>query len=171
MLREVKMSYRTVKPVFSYRMLGVTRSTWSIQSLEVNFDTTKTPTCNADALVVRQNFQRQYTITYGKTECIYTDCSGEVELQRVACGRRVSVMKWCAWTLREENSIFTAELYAIVLAMGAIKGSKKKEFVIFSDSYSVLTKLSTLQYSDAYVRAVQHKLCEQKQRNRRVVCC
>ena len=46
-------------------------------------------------------------------------------------------------SIPEESSIFTAEVYAIILAMSIVKGSKKKEFVIFSDSYSFLTKLST----------------------------
>lgn len=92
---------------------------------------------------------------YGKMECIstyYSNGGGGADNgvgAAAVCGE-VGRME----TIPEESSIFIAEVYAIVLAMGVVNGSKEEEFVLFSDSYSVLTKLPTLLYSDAYIRAL-----------------
>lgn len=43
-----------------------------------------------------------------------------------------------------EASVFSAELYALELAISIAKSDRTSKFVIFSDSLSVLTQLKTI---------------------------
>ena len=87
---------------------------------------------------------------------IYTDGSKTITHVGCAfvCGDSVIAQKLPVYT-----SIFTAELYAIVLALDFIIKQKHKKYIIYSDSQSVLKALSSYQESShTIVRQIKWQL-------------
>ena len=169
-MNEMNIPFETVKPAFSYRILGVTTPTWTINPPEVNFEMKSVSKNCVDGAAVRQQFKQMLSEKYAKLECNYTDGSkGSRE--------RPGVGSAAVWgnavrmeALPPESSIYTAEVYAIVLALKMLKACKKN-CVVFSDAYSVLVKLSVVQYTDTYVRMLQHEIVDRRKRNQKIEFC
>ena len=97
---------------------------------------------------------------YPNAEFIYTDgskgCNGAMSVGAAAVyGDTVNTE-----ALPAESSIYTAEVYAIRLAMQIAEESNKNFFVIVSDSNTALAKLSRIEYTDPYVQRLQHSVFE-----------
>ena len=69
-----------------------------------------------------------------------------------------------------QSSIYSAEVYAIILALQMLKGCKKN-CIMFSGAYSVLVKLSVVHYSDTYVRTLHHEIDDRRKRNHKIEFC
>ena len=75
LMNEMNIPFGTVKSAFSYRILGVTAQTWTINSSEVNFEMKSLSKNCVDSAAVRQQFKQVLSEKYAKLECIYTDGS------------------------------------------------------------------------------------------------
>ena len=71
-------------------------------------------------------------------------------------------------TLPSEASIYTAELYAVNMAIGIIKENKNENFVIISDSRSVLSKMRKGEEQDTMMRCLQHQIYDSREEGQRV---
>ena len=59
--------------------------------------------------------------------------------------------------LPDNNSIFTAEAKAIDIAIYHIRNQEEKQFIIFSDSLSVLKSLKNLNHSNPFIQQILRK--------------
>ena len=102
-----------------------------------------------------QNFRRLCNNQYHGYTKLYTDGSK----RKVGVGAAVV---W-SWNVRKaslpaEASIFSGELHAIEMAENIIETTSGTKFVIFSDSYSVLTSLLNNRNDHSVARRVLHKI-------------
>ena len=127
LLEEHELTFKTVEPAFSYRILDISTPTWAIHPLTMKFELIGT--CNA---VLRQLFRDVWREKYGAMELVFTD--GSKNEDGVGAG-----VVWRRGARSEilpcDASVYTAELYAIFLARLIIKKNPSKKFVIFSDSF------------------------------------
>ena len=95
--------------------------------------------------------EKFYNILQHQPDHLYVFTDGSKENGRAACAAVLSktVLKKA---LPRESSIFTAEAYAIDLALSIISKSKHKKFIIFSDSLSVLLSLRSKKFLNPLIK-------------------
>ena len=74
-------------------------------------------------------------------------------------------------TLHREASIFSAELYAIPMAVGVIGELADMQFVTMSDSFSVLRAISDIRNRYPVIRKMFQETGEMKDRNKEIEMC
>lgn len=129
---------------FSYDscILESSEETAPWQSLpEYNFSLTKFNKKDTSPLVLQQEFA-ELKHSFGDHAEIYTD--GSRTADGVSCAM-VSTTVTRSHRLNQAASIYTAELYAIILALNFILQSCIKSAVIYTDSLSSLRAMSSLQ--------------------------
>lgn len=142
-----------VRPNFSYRILGITKPTWSIDPCTVDLELAENPKNQTTVNVYRQMFNDLIYRKYENHKQIFTDGSKSdagVGAAAVWEGGMSTA------TLPEDASIYTAELHAIYLASRHIEETQDNNFVIMSDSLSVLLSMNTINMNNAIVRRLQH---------------
>ena len=99
---------------------------------------------------------------------IYTD--GSKDGNRVGCA---AIFKdtHLKQRLPDNASIFTAELKAIDLALDAVSESEDREFIIFSDSLSVLVSLQNKKLDNPLIINVLHSLHTLSRAHKTIVFC
>ena len=71
-------------------------------------------------------------------------------------------------TLLREVSIFSAELYAIPMAVSVIGELAEMPFVIMSDLFSVLKAISDIRNRHPVIRKVFHEIAQMRDRNKEI---
>lgn len=144
---------KTIKP-FGLRMDSILKETeiittnihnhlipnippWKIKTPNVNLSLKELQKAKTHPSIYQEEI---YNILkkYPKHHRIYTD--GSKDKERTACAA-VSNIKTLKKALPSESSIFSAEAYAINLALEIIHNSSYQKFIILSDSRSVLESL------------------------------
>ena len=99
---------------------------------------------------------------YPSHTCVYTD--GSKNDSKVGCAS-VSKFHKSKVRLPDNSSIFTAEVVAIDLALRFIASSTRRDFIIFSDSLSVLQSIKNKNFSNPLIQQIlinHHKLLDSK---------
>ena len=113
---------------------------WLIEKPKIDLSLTKFKKGNLEPHIFRTLFN-ELREAYGECGAIFTDGSKIDEKVGCACSYR---RKTISRRLPDGCSIFTAELQAILLALLAVKESRKKKFIICSDSKSALQALNKM---------------------------
>ena len=98
---------------------------------------------------------------------VYTD--GSTDGDNVGCAS-VSDFHTSKARLRDNSSIFSAEVQAIYLALNFIASNNNRNFIIFSDSLSVLQSLQNRNLSNPLVQQLLIKHHELSS-NRNIIFC
>jgi len=144
-----------ITPAFSYNLLNITRPSWSVQPFSLNTDLLAFPKATTEPHVYRQNFHFLLTAFYEDHFHIYTDGS-KVDWGVGAAAVGVGVLR--RMSLPKQASIFTAELYAIHLALNLIPELHHRSYVIFCDSLAALQSLQDRYSPNCLSRKLQHRL-------------
>ena len=110
---------------------------WTFSQPRVLFSLHNDKKFQTDPIVFRTKFQELLS-DFPKYETIFTDGSKAVDTAGSACVTPSDTYK-CR--LPDNASIFSAEIKAIDLALDHIEQSRSSDFIIFSDSLSVLQSL------------------------------
>ena len=110
---------------------------WTFSQPRVLFSLHNDKKFQTDPIVFRTKFQELLS-DFPKYETIFTDGSKAVDTAGSACVTPSDTYK-CR--LPDNASIFSAEIKAIDLALDHIEQSRSSDFIIFSDSFSVLQSL------------------------------
>ena len=114
---------------------------------KINFDIAKRKKSKTAEDVFRSNFNEIRT-KFPNYQCIYTDGSRTNDgVAAAAVTPTYSMSK----AYNKSNSIFSAELRALILALEYIKTTNHRNYIIFSDSKSSLLALQDLQISNPLV--------------------
>ena len=168
MLDKYKLRKQFVKPEFSYRILNITQPTWSLESLSINMDLASFPKLVTPQEKYRQEYKRACEEKYKNWIKLYTDGSKREEGVGAAAVWNGGIR---SAALPREASIFSAELYAITMAVRVIEELQGTQFVVFSDSSSVLKALMYKRNRHPVTRKLQHDIAHLKSRNKEVHLC
>ena len=108
---------------------------WALRPVEVDLELTSLPKSSTPPDTYYKSYQNLSYTKYKNHEKIFTDGS------RSASVPMPPEMDEVAKALPADASIFTAEAAALDMALSAIGKSKRRAFVIFSDSLSCLQAL------------------------------
>ena len=118
---------------------------WKLSATAVHFDLAKFKK-GTNNLETYKQFYLQLISEYPSSEFVFIDGSKtEAGVAAVAVSTKCS-RKPLTCCLLDNSSIYTAELQAILLAQKHVYCSKRKSFLILSDSLSSLTAIFNLQY-------------------------
>ena len=140
---------------------------WELEKPQVNLELTKTKkseTHPIDFQIAFDNIREEYPTHIA----IYTDGSKEENRVAAAAVSRLGVM---SRRIPGYSSIFTAEAYAIMMALVKIEDSEEKNFMIFSDSKSCLQALAHLKTDHPIVVQILDKLNDLKEANYDIRFC
>jgi ribonuclease HI len=158
-----------IKPNLSYKILKIDKPTWQLEQIDVCLELSVLPKKTTPERLYRLSFNQIMTDNnYDSLENIYTDGS-KTDNGVGAAAVWGDVVKIA--TLPKEASIFSAELYAITLAITIISDNPTKNFVIFSDSYSALQKFPFNEYHNPFIRKMQHDIDSLRERGQSVKLC
>ena len=154
-----------MKTEFSYRMLGISTPTYTLQPPDINIELAGFLKEVTPAERYRHGYQELSREQYRNCTKIFTDVSR----------RREGVGAAAVWSgggksasLPREATIFSAEAHAI---NNKIEVKERTHFVIMTDSRSVLSGLSDIRTSHPVCRATLHKINQLKDRNKHVRLC
>lgn len=114
-------------------------TTWQPLSKVCDLTLTKYRKTHISAVVIRQEFE-ELKSRYGNHDAYYTD--GTKSTQGVGFAMVTNRVQQCG-RLIEQASIYTAELYAIKTALEHILLTRVKRAIIYSDSLSALSAVSS----------------------------
>ena len=143
-------------------------ATWllSPECICSHFDYPSKSTCSTNTLYsLFMEHKEQY---HNNEEHIYTD--GSKSNEGVGCAA-ISQHTMKLTHLPNEASIFTAELAAVSSALNIVSDSQQQEFVIFTDSQSVLTAIQNIRNSNPLVNKIQKWLIDLHSLHKRVTIC
>jgi ribonuclease HI len=166
MLQNYGLRRGYVKPSFSYVVSNIDIPTWSIDAPNINFELGETPKSTTPHAAYIQQYRRLCRETYLNYEKMYTDgskCDAGVGAAVVYGETTVPA------TLPTEASIFSAELYAICMALKLINRSEKRNFVVFSDSRSVLMAIMNIRTLHPIIRGVIHTVHDLTNVQRKII--
>lgn len=168
LLETLNITKRAVKVAFSYNNLNISTPTWLIQPPKVNLELAKLSKLTTAPVIYQQNFLELYDENYSEYTAIYTDGS---KMRAGVGSAAVSEENERKATLPSEASIYSAEIYAIELAISMIKSGNSQNYIILSDSLSSLQKLQELNYDHPTVRKIQHDIFKLASENKNVEFC
>ena len=135
----------------------------------MNFELKKANKTATPPIWYRQNFRRIVATEYDDYEQLYTDGSKREEGVGAAVAWRGRLKRA---TLPREASIYSAEMYAIYVAIKIIAAADTKNHIIFSDSASVLKSLSDIRTTHPIARRLLHDINRlHNETNKRVEFC
>ena len=127
---------------------------WLLEKSEVILDLNKLSKKKTYPLIYPENLpNNQDNILYYLP--IYAD--GSRDNNGTGCGAVLN-NKTMKKSLRKEDSIFTAEICAINLALKIISNNKSKKFIIYSDSISVLHSIKNQKLDNPLIVNILNKL-------------
>ena len=127
---------------------------WLLKQPVIILDLNKLPKNKTHPLIYQEKLNNIQEI-YPNYQHIYTD--GSKSNFGTGCGAVLhkKSLKKC---LPKEASIFSAEIYAINLALGLISTSNSKKFIIHSNSISVLQSLKYTKWENPLIVKILNKL-------------
>ena len=130
--------------------LYTTLPPWNIEIPIIDFSLTSYGKETTSPTVFKHLFSELCNKYFGYSK-LFTD--GSLQNNRVAAATVSGPMflNQTCQRLPDDCSIFTAELYGILLALRQIAKSKEREFIIFSDSLSVLQTLNKHKISHPFI--------------------
>ena len=128
---------------------------WTLTQPRVLFSLHKDKKSQTDHIVFRTKFHELLSY-FPNYETIFTDGSIDGDTAGSACVTPSDTYK-CR--LPDDASIFSAEIKAIDLALDHIEQSRSSDFIIFSDSLSVLQSHAGASYNFDYSRARAYCAC------------
>ena len=157
LVEKYRLRKNLVKPEFNYFRYNICKPTFSIEQPNISFDLNSTTKNDTPVEQFQRSFLLLCQTEYLNHRLLFTDGSkkeGGVGAAVYHNGRSHKV------TLPKESSIFTAELYAIEMAINLIKTDPSNEnpFVIFSDSSNSLRALRNPYYEHSVTRRILHKI-------------
>ena len=135
--------------------LPLSMAPWECTEPNVNFVLTKYNKRQTPVAVIRQEFS-QVAYTYRNCRSFFTDGT-----KTDSCvGSAVVSESWMTVRrLDSKSSIFTAELYALILAVDFILENDIKNSIVYSDSLSALKAISSLEESkNAFAVRLRNKV-------------
>ena len=139
---------------------------WTISQPRVLFSLHNDKKSQTDPLVFRTKYHELLS-NFPSYETIFTDGSKDGDTAGSACVTPSDTYK-CR--LPDNASIFSAEIKAIDLALDHIEQSRSSDFIIFSDSLSVLQSLHNRHIENPLLLDVLLKHNELTELNRIVIC-
>ena len=138
-IENLNIRTKGVKPEFSYNLLGISTPNWAIDTPEVNTELIACIHSTTSKQEAKQVFEYVMEDYPNDSIRIYTDGSkGENGVGAAA----VSGNTVRSASLLKESSIYSAEAYAIQLALHMCEQLAGRYFVVCSDSLGVLQSLS-----------------------------
>ena len=166
MIEKYQLRKCFVKPAFSYKLLNITKPSYTVTIPEVNFELAVYQKIDTPREFFIQSFNRLASERYGNHLKVYTDGS------KRECGVGAAVV-WNGGvkraTLPKEASIYSAEFHAIVMAIGIIAETAETFSVIFSDSHSVLRTIRDNRTQHPIARKIIHDLDKLRSEKSKVV--
>ena len=140
---------------------------WQIFKPEVHLHLTKHKKSDTDPSIFHSEFL-EFKSQFPGYFCFYTDGSKD--------GDRVSSAAICKQYQKSERlpnqaSIYTAEINAILLALGIMEHSNRMDFLLFSDSLSTLQALQSRKTDHPLLLKVLLKLTELDSKGFNIVFC
>ena len=126
-------------------------SPWTLLQAKYDFSLLSLDKSSTSSFIYRTHFQEMIS-AYPECNIIYTD--GSAGEDGVGCAFHSSALSR-QYRLHSFSSTYTAELWAIYVALQHIHLTVQKRTVIYSDSLSALQAIHTLYNSDALVQKVQ----------------
>ena len=120
---------------------------WTHVPPKINLDIAKRKKSETAEDVFRSNFN-EFRAKFPNYQCIYTDGSKTNDAVAAAA---VTPTYSMSKAYNKSNSIFSAELRALILALEYIQTTNHRNYIIFSDSKSSLQALQDLQTSNPLV--------------------
>ena len=155
LLPQYEVERRHVKPAFSYRILNINEPTYSIHSPEINLELSIFSKKSTPNIAYLSAFNEIVDRDYRQYEQIFTDGAKYSNgVGAAAVWRDIIKCK----PLPIEASMFTAEIFAVKMALDIADENPSSKFVIFSDSYSVLSKILNIQVNDHVTRQIHHQI-------------
>lgn len=76
-------------------------------------------------------------------------------------------------TLPSEATVFSAEIHAVQLAINIATDTNFSDYVIFSDCSSIVTTISSLNFTHPIIRKLQHNIFDLKIKQNKtiIICC
>ena len=143
-----------------------TLPSWCVKKPTVLFDLHNGKKSESNPCILKQNFQELQS-RFSDYQHIFTD--GSKDDDKVGCAY---VSKDAQQTLRlpDGSSIFTAEAKAVDLALDYITTCRLKQFVIFSDSLSVLKALNHTSSKNHQIQKIIEKIHEISKSKEIILC-
>ena len=164
--QELNIGQMYIKPTFSYRMLRISTHTWSLSPIRINLELAEYNKSITSKTEYKELFGRIKNEYIGYMEL---DTDGSKTDSRVGaaavCGN-VHKLK----ALLAEASIFTDEACTMQLAMSIIEEENRRDYIIFSDSLSVLKPLQASN-QDTMISALQHVMDAETKRSKKIQLC
>ena len=148
LLEQANISIKNVQP-FSLP----SKEPWTLNPPRVILDLHKNKKSEVDSHIFKTEFL-EIKSAYKHYMSIYTD--GSKQDEKVACAV-VSPNFTDSIRLPDNSSIFTAEAKAIDIALYHIRDQPEKQFIIYSDSLSVLRSLKNLDHRNPLIQQIFRK--------------
>ena len=148
LLEQANISIKNVQP-FSLP----SKEPWTLNPPRVILDLHKNKKSEADSHIFKTEFL-EIKSAYKHYMSIYTD--GSKQDEKVACAV-ISPNFTDSIRLPDNSSIFTAEAKAIDIALYHIRDQPEKQFIIYSDSLSVLRSLKNLDHRNPLIQQIFRK--------------
>ena len=139
---------------------------WIIKTPEVILELNEHSKTKTHPSTYQEKF---YNILQHHPNHLYVFMDGSKDNGRAVCAAVLNkiVLKKA---LPRESSIFTAEAHAIDLALNIISKSKSKQFIIFSDSLSVLLSLRNKKFQNPLIIKLLSRLDSMSNRKEIIIC-
>ena len=148
LLEQANISLKNVQP-FSLP----SKEPWALNPPKVILDLHKNKKSEVDSHIFKTEFL-EIKSAYKHFMSIYTD--GSKQDEKVACAV-ISPNFTDSIRLPDNSSIFTAEAKAIDIALYHIRDQPEKQFIIYSDSLSVLKSLKNLDHRNPLIQQIFRK--------------
>ena len=155
MLNKYELPNSSIMPAFSYRLHPATQPTCFLPAVPINLELSIYPKQVTPPLQYVQLFTQLLRTMYADHSELYTDGS------KIDGGVGAAVIygpTTRAASLPVEASIFSAELYAIRMALQLVIESNGIQFAVFSDSFSALRSLQNSHSSHPLVCRILHTI-------------
>ena len=155
LLEKYQLRKSFVKPAFSYQSLNISTQSYALTAPEVDLQLA----AYGENGMPRECYTNSFNILrdekYANYMHLYADGSENERGVRAAV-----VWRWRdrKATLPREASIYSAELYAITMALNVIAEAAEVAAVVFSDSYSALRALGDIRNQHPVVRKIMHDI-------------
>ena len=148
LLEEANINIKTVQP-FSFP----SKEPWTLNPPKIIFDLHKNKKTEVESHIFKNEFL-EIKSNYKHYLSIYTD--GSKQDEKVACSV-ISPNFTDSIRLPDNSSIFTAEAKAVDIALYHIRDQSEKQFIIYSDSLSVLKSLKDLHHRNPLIQQILKK--------------
>eukprot|EP00916_Digyalum_oweni_P019426 GHVL01032319.1.p1 GENE.GHVL01032319.1~~GHVL01032319.1.p1 ORF type:complete len:920 (-),score=34.35 GHVL01032319.1:223-2982(-) len=141
---------------------------WTLPDPVVRLDLTRLKKSETNDLIFKQCFS-QFCTEFPSHQRIYTDGSKAESKVASASVTGPKLDRAFSARLPDDSSVFSAELKALQLALKQVYQSKKKDFLILSDSLSALTAVKRIQLDHPLLVEIQELHASLIEEGKRIV--